>query len=284
MKHSYKIIGTILFLISTQLAFAEYSITPNVNNFVLAPGKNIQGTATITNDSSKDVMLKIYAADGSKTLQGGFAISLENEIQKNMGLWIKPEVSTLSLTPNQKKDLAFTITVPKDTAAGDYAGGIAIQEIDAKTQQEIKNSARSVSPLFVSVEGEKKYGLDFESFKYNDKTPDRIGFELKLKDTGNTKIKATAVITIEELWGLKKYTLPQKDLILYGGEETTSVIKWDKNPFLGIFKATMQIKTEPDQGKLEKSLNFTVIKWDKILIGIGIIIIITLLIYFKRKK
>ncbi|MDO9399081.1 MAG: DUF916 domain-containing protein [bacterium] len=95
--------------------------------YILKPEEVKNGKVDIINNSDKSTDVNIYVADAFVTEDGVFAPESEDKEKVNIGNWTTLAESEVSLMPKETKTVDFTIKIPNNTKAGEYAGTIIIQ-------------------------------------------------------------------------------------------------------------------------------------------------------------
>lgn len=120
--------------------FAGVSLSPAVQSdendlrtrswfiYNLDAGVVYEDKVLIANDSGEEKKLKLCAADGYETEQGGFALRKCTDKQEHVGAWIKLEQETISLKSGESKLVSFKYKVPESILPGEYTGGIAAED------------------------------------------------------------------------------------------------------------------------------------------------------------
>lgn len=160
-KKSFSIFAIALFLtLIPAKTEAGFSITPSGQepreefNLQIPQGESKTDSVTIQNFNAETVNIYLYGVDGTKSNEGTFALVNRTDTQKALGKWIKVEEPLITLKPNEKKEVKFSIHIPQDTAVASYTGGIAAETAPAKNNgvpTGVTISSRVASKIFVEV-------------------------------------------------------------------------------------------------------------------------------------
>lgn len=90
----------------------------------LKPGETIKDSVVISNTSKDKQTVVLGAYDSELSETGAFALTGSKSEQKSIGKWIKIDTTKITLAPNEKKTIKFTITIPKDAIDGEYSGAV----------------------------------------------------------------------------------------------------------------------------------------------------------------
>ncbi|WP_420112438.1 WxL protein peptidoglycan domain-containing protein, partial [Pseudactinotalea sp.] len=114
----------------------------------------IQDGLEVANTGEAELTLAVAAADGFTTANGVLDLVPVTDPQLDLGAWVVPEVSELTLAPGDRVEVPFTLTVPQDAAPGDHTGGIVtIRTSDAGGTVQLEQ--RLASRIHVRVPGEQ---------------------------------------------------------------------------------------------------------------------------------
>ncbi|MGY2873300.1 putative membrane protein [Marmoricola sp. URHA0025 HA25] len=109
---------------SVRTALSKYGSDRPKFTYTVKPGEQLTDGIDIANKGRKAITLKIYAADGFTTDSGGFDILTPDKGSKEIGAWVKPEVTRVSIPAHRQVQIPFTMTVPENATPGDHLGGI----------------------------------------------------------------------------------------------------------------------------------------------------------------
>lgn len=111
------------------------SISPRKFIFEIQPGSSTHDSVLIQNLSNETATFFLYGADPTFSSQGTPAYKTRDAGGDGEGQWITFDETQTVLGPGEQKSLTFTLTIPEETALGDYRVGIAME----KTRQDINN-------------------------------------------------------------------------------------------------------------------------------------------------
>lgn len=93
----------------------------------LAPGASQRARAVVSNTSDAPQAVRFSTADATTTADGVFTLAGEAEPRRDVGAWITPDLTRLTLAPHESRAVGFTVRVPEGTTPGDHAGGLLVQ-------------------------------------------------------------------------------------------------------------------------------------------------------------
>lgn len=316
------IIATIALFILPQIASSFAIARPdsesNEYSFIMSPGNKTSKKLDVFNTEKTEITMSLYGADSAPSKQGSFAVKTKSEPQNNVGQWVQFDQSTYTIPAGESITVNYIIQIPNNVAPGTYAGGLVGELVSAnQTDEEGKSrtsigvvtAARYALPLYINIPGEKVYDYEWSDFEYS--FSGYPTFTLHIKNTGNTILRASGNITINDTnkttqnialqsnptnietpaEGEKKMfpiTLELTNIEIQQGQELKIPIKWKENvPLYGNFTATAKVEfSEFDilQGKninpetVTKTVQFQIIPWALIIKIITAIAVITFII------
>ncbi len=130
------------------------TINPRTFLYEMKPNSEAEDEIMVINQSDIDMHLEVYAADeGPLSDKGLPTVSNKSVDQKNIGLWMTPEISWVDLKPGEQKAVKWKIKVPEDAEKKLYIGGIAVVNYDLPGNKDnnIKASTRVILPVNLTV-------------------------------------------------------------------------------------------------------------------------------------
>src|SRR4051794_15927659 len=84
-------------------------------------------TVALGNAGKEPVSARTFAADVYTLVNGGFGVGEDDDPVTGPTTWLDYPDDSLELVPNQRIERTFTVTIPADTAPGQYITGIVLQ-------------------------------------------------------------------------------------------------------------------------------------------------------------
>lgn len=290
-----------------------------VLNYKLFNGQTITDSVTVTNNSDEDLSLRIYGADGVPSTQGSFSIANSNDEQRAVGIWLQFSEPIITIEPNSRLDIPYTISIPNTVPPGTYAGGIAAETIAGDEDQEAGSTMLSVISrfalkMYINIPGKVIHQPGWTDFSHSLEENNINKFNLTFENNGNTHVIVESEIEIlgwpeGNVLGQDPETLSydpveqerlfkerEKNYIklnavdLFQGDSISLPSYWNKRPVFGSYTARATVtfyeynvitgeKTDPEV--LVKEINFTVIWWDLIILVSLFIILFTGYVVYK---
>lgn len=201
----------------------------------IKPGDSIEDAVLVTNSSGDNKNILVYPTDAQISSGGAFACEQKADSLDNEGSWIKLQKNEVSLDSNQSETIKFTISVPKDASPGEHNACIAIQAVEPPQKSSVSGvslSFRSAIRVAITVPGEFKKGLSFESLSIKTKG-NLLLINEKLRNSGNVSLDTNLQTKLKSLIGMTVNSTGGEFPILAG---QTSEFNFElKKPFLGGF-------------------------------------------------
>ena len=263
-----------------------FSMSPMSQKIVLDPGETYQTSVTISHSNNENDfnyfvrVLPFYVNEDYKTVfeeNGGY-----NQIVD----WItldSPETGTLS--PNESRDIYFTINVPEDAPGGGQYATIMVSNASSGDSDEVAvNEVLSIGHLvFAEITGDTVKQGEFESvlvpgFLFSGE----IKGTSSIKNTGNTHGEAEYTLQVFPLFSNEEIYTNEED------PETHTIIPdrsyynetvWSETPAIGIFNVVYKVEFEG----VTKEVSKMVIKCPIWLLFVVLAVIAALVIWIVMK-
>jgi hypothetical protein len=187
--------------------------TPRLYFFLDArAGETVKESVRVTNLTTKPRSFVVYGADAYNTARnGGFAIRTRDDQQKDLGSWVRSEVTAVEVPARTSADIPFTITVPANATPGDHVGGIVAMEATASSSAQADgatvNIRRAVAArVYLRVAGAVVPGLGVPQLTVDVAAPllptttrGEIGYTVA--NVGNVHLVPSAEVTATGLFG-----------------------------------------------------------------------------------
>lgn len=90
-------------------------------------GDTLTDAVVVANPGTVPIKVALYPVDATSGQGGGAIYKGGTEPRTGVGAWITMEKAVVEVAPQKQETVPFTLTVPKETQASQYLGGIAIQ-------------------------------------------------------------------------------------------------------------------------------------------------------------
>lgn len=270
------------------------SVTPSIVHIDLSTDAP-QYELVYKNNTKYDITLLLSVQDFTE-LEEGYRLSfLTGQDAKNykysLSSWISFENKTLQISPGGQKSVKIFIDALRITKGGHYASIMAeIEEAEAKDKISLKAVLSSL--LFVRA----STGLEVEQARINDFIPIRDGvsfpdrYILSFNNEGNVHVVPYGLIEVYDPLG----RVVAKGILNEGSLDALpeSVRRYDINVktyqkvlIPGFYKARISTHFGKTNKNLSKEISFfSQGSFDFLKIGLGIVVLVILMLYLRRRR
>lgn len=251
-------------LLASQVCFAQGGISlttknydPNTGNqswfnYEELAGSSISDSITIHNKGAAPVTIRLSAKDAFSNEAGSFSLTDENTQQNGLGSWTKLEKNQIILAANESADVDFVINIPKNTAPGEYFGGITAETIDQCTGDcagNIQVKTRTGNRIYLTVPGKRKEEIKLTQIDQS-QTDKLVHFKFHINNSGNVAFSPKAKIDIYDLFNNKIDSFEENLGQSFPNSNISPEISWNNKIYLGPAKAKIRIHfLELNQGR-----------------------------------
>ncbi|HUW24250.1 MAG TPA: DUF916 domain-containing protein [Patescibacteria group bacterium] len=224
--------------------------------YQLASGESKDDAVVVSNNSSRRIKAKLYAVDATTTKDGAFALLGEKDSQQGIGAWVKLAADAISLAAGEEKIVPFKITLPATIKAGDYLGGVVVEDSTVNQDKGINMVTRVGVRIYETVPGElvSKLGLKDFFWKLSGSKP---VFYLRLANEGNLRLTPKGKLKIKTLFLGQTLYVKEADLgIILPGKEITVPLIWPKAWSAGVFLAEVGVVDVEGGKEINRTLKF----------------------------
>lgn len=215
-------------------AQAGVSISPALIEETLDPGFVKDYAISIRNLESREQTYYLSTKNISDVREGGvpvFAESNDEITGMELADWITLTESTITLQPNEARDIPFTLNVPTNASPGSHFGGIFIS-VEAP---EIQTSGAAVgfevaNIISIRVSGDVNEFASIRQFS-TDKFlygSQNVRFEVRVENSGNVLVRPTGPLEIYNMLGKKVDTITFNEDVagVFPGRTRDFVLDW----------------------------------------------------------
>lgn len=153
--------------------------------------------------------------------QGRFLPILEDQKEHaTLAHWIHIDPGPHVIPPEQTAELSYFVEIPKDAPPGGHYAAIFVstEPDDSKEKLALKTSQAITSLVFLRIEGdvdEKGQVREFSPIDSFLQKPE-VDFSLRFENKGNVHLQPRGAITIYNMWGVERGTIPINYQSAYG--------------------------------------------------------------------
>ncbi|MDK9501168.1 DUF916 domain-containing protein [Streptomyces katrae] len=215
-----------------------------------AAGTTVSDSATIVNSSDRELTFRVFATDAVNTPSGGaFALLPVQTKPKDVGAWVAlaPEAAaTVTVPARGRKDVPFTVKVPRDAVPGDHVGGIValnteVEGVRKEGKVQVGVQRQVGARMYFRVPGPLTPGLTVEDVRVTRGAPllpwvkdARATVTYTLANRGNVVVEPRVAVSAEGLFGRRVLNRPARDLklVLLPGQRIELTEPWPDAPQL----------------------------------------------------
>lgn len=260
-------------------------ISPLTYKLTIKKGESETQVVSIINPNQVSIKVIAETQDFIQEDEEGSPKFIDKSVGKTtLAQWIDINREAMTLVPNEKRDVPFTINAPKDAESGGHYAAIFFKTVPDQTQSgQISITSRVGSLVLVTVPGDiisTGEIVEFKAPKFSEKGP--INFLARFKDTGTVHYQLGGTITITNFFGKEVARLSLPEHIVLPDSIRRFETQWSENRALGRYEAELEMR-DGDGNLRTQSLVFYIFPW-KISLAIlgGIILLILIIILIKR--
>lgn len=187
------------------------------DDVIVEPGSSVELTAAIVNQGEVPVSLHAFKVNALAAVNGGFLAGDEADPPEGASAWIDFPAIDVDLDPGEQHPVTFTVTVPDDTAPGQYISGLAVQT--AAEELEGSDVLSKIRGYVISV-GILVPGDLNESFELGEPAFAESAIRIPITNTGNYLVKPAGELTMTDADGNDVHTSKVEMGSVYAGLST----------------------------------------------------------------
>jgi hypothetical protein len=215
MKKILILIAILLFLPKIYAADAvnplKLSVSPALLPVSLTPGKTIDFTLTVQNQSDYSVPVRLTVESFESTdEEGGYKF---NAINSPLAGWVNIEKPDLIIDAGAKRQVNIAVKVPREVAVGGYYAVIFITPYSPANQDKPQVTPRIGVPIFASLGVDDKENLGtITTFQAEPMLSENgpVKYILRTKNSGLIHYSAKPKLVIKPVYG--NFTYPEMEL------------------------------------------------------------------------
>jgi hypothetical protein len=135
----------------------------------LAPGQSFSDSVIVTNTGMSAVDLHVSAVDGLTGVTSGAVYANRQDPVRRWAAWVTPQVTELTVAPQSRTPVAFTVKAPSDATPGDHLAGLAFENAHPPTGGgtiAVTAVTRSVIAVLTQVQGPASFHLHLDQVNF----------------------------------------------------------------------------------------------------------------------
>lgn len=196
-------------------ADTSFTISPTLLEFAADPGASSKQVITVANEGTEPIHIYLSIKDTAPDSPGVSASG-----------WLRVDVNEFELAPGKTQGVNVTMDIPKDAAPGGHYATVFFQTSPLELGERVGRVAagtgmgvRVGSVFMITVRGPAlELKADVVKVVPVAVGPDRLGFRLEIKNTGNVHTVPKAEVELKDLNGntVGRLTLPEVTPLLPG--------------------------------------------------------------------
>jgi hypothetical protein len=189
---------------------ARWTVAPAANSFgagradytnTMIPGGRREDGIVVANQGAATLRLALRTADGVTTATGRLGLADPGAKADGIGAWVHLQRDVVTVAPGASVTVPFTITPPKDAAAGDHVGGIVTAPVGTTA------GPRPGLRIRLRVSGPLKPGLSVDAVRVRySGTANPIGtgdatVTYTIRNSGNAILTARQAVSVAGPFG-----------------------------------------------------------------------------------
>lgn len=211
------------------------SVTPPLFQIEAVPGQSWQSAIKVINTNSFPLTVYANPVDFEpvgESGQGRFLPILNEETQNGtLASWINVAGEVFTIAPEESFDIPFSVAVPADAPPGGHFAAILIgtKPPDTSSELAVRTSQVVTSLLFLRVAGDINEAASIREFSVARTivTKPKADFSFRFENSGNVHIQPQGDITIFNMWGKERGTIPINHQSRFGNVLPGSIRKFD---------------------------------------------------------
>lgn len=276
----------------------DFVVGPTRNEFFLNPGESAVKDFYVMNRLGRTMSFKIQTEDFTGSYDPTQTVVLLGDQKGLYSLkdYLKPEITEFTLAHGQRINFKVSVNVPSDAEPGGRYGAILVSTNPGATSTEnlenIRGSVtvktRIASLFFVRVNGEVQANAYLKSFKLTNQarfySKGPISFSLAYQNDGSIHVVPYGAIKIKNLLGKEVGEAPVDSFFSMPTSLRTREITWDKPWLWGRYTATLSLNRGYENIIDQKEVDFWVVPWKIMAVGLAAIILIVFIIILLLRK
>lgn len=188
------------------------------------PGQALGLRVELANFGHDAMLARTFSADAYSIINGGFGADLFGEPASGTTLWLEYAVEEVRLEPGAAKIIGFNVTVPEDTAPGEYITALVAENAEPYVGPEgggvaVEQVNRTVVAVAIDVPGPRDPALEIGAVTHK-VAADASFVSFEVSNPGNVHLKPSGEFILRDGRGARLATASAVMDRVYAGTET----------------------------------------------------------------
>ncbi len=182
-------------------------------SYRVSPGSVFDDAALVLNDGDTPVTLKLYAADGITSQNGGTDFTEYGQPSEGMSSgsssWITLSANEIFLNPGEEQVVPFQVNIPAGVNSGQYVAGLVVEaapeminidsnSVDDASQLVVETIRRVGVAIVMDIPGEQFAGLEIKNISLYQQSEEGTTFAVEVQNTGNIFLQAKGFFIVTD--------------------------------------------------------------------------------------
>lgn len=193
-------------------------------DLTLDPGAIVELGIEITNFGHDTVLARTYVADAYSLINGGFGAELHGEAPTGPSLWVEFEARELTLADGAEEVIGFVVSVPEDTAPGEYITSLVAENADPYRDAEqpgveVDQVNRTAVAIAIDVPGPRESELEIGAVAHKSAAGTSF-LTFEVINAGDIHVRPSGELTLRGADGAEVAAFELAMDTVYAGTET----------------------------------------------------------------
>jgi hypothetical protein len=264
------------------------AISPPTFELSANAGDTLKNSLRVDNISNEPLEVSVdtrnFTAMGE---EGGINLS-EEEGDYSLASWISVTPEKVTIPAGESKVFDYVIDIPSNASPGGRFGSVifktALKPVSGQSGVAVGQEVGAL--VFLKIAGEVNEKAGIVSFGarngLNESGP--VGFDIRVKNTGNVQVKPRGTITVSNVFGNKVASVPVDEKNVLPGAIRKLSAEWNNGWLFGKYNATLSLVYGSDRQVLTASTTFWGFPYKLIGIVVVALIVLAAMVYPRRKR
>jgi hypothetical protein len=201
---------------------AALSFGPPSTDLDMDPGQTFRGTLQAFNEDAAAItvypLVMNFEADIEEQGTPQMYPANEDRLGQGLATWVTLDRSAITLAPGDRKELSYSITVPKGAQPGGHYGAIILStKPPGQREGSVGIDQQIASLLLVRVSGEVQEKGSIAEFGFVDAKVSYdhlpVDFFMRFENAGNTHLRPVGTLLIQDVFGREVATIRVNDAL-----------------------------------------------------------------------
>ncbi len=221
-------------------------IMPAKIEIISKPGGNLRKKVLVKNKGAGRIKIKTAVKDYLVRPDGQFIFRPAYKNTNSCSSWLTVKPSSISLKPNQAREVDLLIKIPKKIEKGDHWAALIFEE-DSKKNKKRQVRASVASLVFVTIPGKIRREINIDSLSFHKGWLSNNGQgKIEISNSGNVHMTIKGKMSFIKKQGNINSIKSLGPLTILPNSSRKIVIPFKNTPLLGFYRIKARIEYGPD--------------------------------------